>query len=501
MKKLQSLSPLFVLLFISCSKEVDLSPEPNFLVAEIAGKEHGVRFIDNNPGHSELNSSSSSVIINRYAPSRVMGAKELYEKIDVRENCQGRCENHYELVPDWYEYFDFNNDEKPDLIGWYRNVGTNSVIKEDRFKFIVVDDIFGVARKIIQDTHREYYSHLEINDFNGDGIMEFIAFSNEDHNDWENPEVPVGAPKPIDLIMVDEKGIISSTPIGPRTSTHDLTTADIDNDGDIDIVNMEWFMMTEFNGPPRTRPIFYINDGDGNFSITKDLLILPEMFFEDSRSFIRATIDAYDLNNDGFMDLIMADQETVTDKYELEECWRFGDINGHCGYYDIPIGYGVQVVWGNEDGIFKYEESTFLDLDFNMTDRKMPLSFNFMDVNSDGNVDIISTGIEGIYTHGFIDVHLNNGDQTFTRAGNDLIDMNTWVAYDHGNYQNHIPLFYKVQIVDVDGDGLLDIRPTYSYEGVFYDNYLEEGLDFMGNNLYWKNIGGQFEFQDDIFTD
>lgn len=493
-------NPLFYLL-VSIFLQSCSAPEMNegdAIISEdkvISNTRDKYFFKDYDPNFSPINFTSSSITINQYAPNEVMSSFALFERVDVRQNCQGRCETHYELVDKFYKYFDFNEDGKPDLIGWYRNVGTVSSQNQPEFTFIVIDDVLNGGKKIVQNTHREYYSHLEMNDFDGDGKMEFIAFSNEDHDDWDNPSVAWGTPKPIDLLKVDGNGIISTTPIGPITSTHDLTTADIDNDGDVDIINMEWFMMTEFDGPPKTRPIFYINDGNGNFTTTKDLFKLPDNWDVAASSFIRATVDAFDLNNDGYIDLVMTNGERKDDKNKVESCNIYG--GGSCGTFDVPINYGAQVVWGSPDGIFDYTKATLLETVYNLTDAKMALGYNFLDVNEDGLVDIISSGIEGSYSHGFIDIHINNGDKTFTASGNDLVEHNTWVRYNEGKYEYHLPYSYNVQIVDVDNDGLYDIRPSFIHAGFFYDNYKEEGLDFAGKNTYWKNVGGYFKFIDD----
>lgn len=484
-------------LILSCSKSELI--EPDTLLNDVGNIENNTDsnyyFKEYNPNFSSINFTSSSIVINQFAPNEVMGSIELFERVDVRENCNGRCETHYELVGEFYKYFDFNDDGNPDLIGWYRNVGSVSSQNGNEFYFIVIDDVLNGGEKIIQETHREFYSHLEMNDFDGDGRMDFIAFGNEDHDDWENPGQAWGTPKPIDLLKVDSNGIITTTPIGPVTSTHDLTTADIDNDGDVDIINMEWFMMTEFDGPPKTRPIFYLNDGNGNFTTTKDLFILPDNWYDGDNSFIRATVDAFDLNNDGYMDLILAQRELEGEENKIENCHIYG--GGDCGTFDVPINYGAQVVWGSAEGVFDYTKATRLETVHNMTNSKMALGYNFMDVNEDGLVDIIGTGIEGQYTHGFIDIHINNGDKTFTESTSELVEHHTWLRYDQGNYQYHLPKFYNIQIVDVDNDGLYDIRPSFTYEGVYYDNYKDGGLDFAGKNLYWKNIGGRFKFIDD----
>ena len=127
--------------------------------------------------------------------------------------------------------------------------------------------------------------------------------------------------------------------IGPITSNHDISSGDIDNDGDVDIVSSEWWF-TEGN-PNKNKLVFYINDGNGNFSIDRDKLVFDDNFEKSNSQFIKTSIDLYDINNDNILDIVVGDILKIGEPID-DICI---DENGEsCGNFSKPMERGVHII-------------------------------------------------------------------------------------------------------------------------------------------------------------
>lgn len=423
------------------------------------------------PNYNEINLMSGTVLNNKYSPNSTLSAEFLAKNVELYDGCDCvgcGCETRYIVIENSYRIFDYNNDNKPDFFGFLVNVGNNSTFSEGKYVFI--KDIFNNPQKTYINAGRHFDGRSILGDYDNDGYFEILIYSSEDHDNNEGS--PVNEKIPLSIIDFDLNGEISIIPIGPATSNHDLTVLDIDNDGDLDIVNFEWYL-TQESYYSKEIPLFYINEGNYNFTFRTDLFKISEEFNNNENlDFIRTATDSFDLNNDGFLDLIIGN------------------------YYPEKINYndGVQVVWGNESGVFDYMSATQINIELeDGASSKEMLGFNFIDYNNDGWYDIFISGDSNAYNMGFIDMYKNNGDKTFTRVTKDVFDSYYWTSRRSGG---QIPIIYEFQVYDVDNDGLFDLRPANVIRGDFVSSTDRKA---MGPNLYWKNNGGKFIIQEDFY--
>ena len=77
--------------------------------------------------------------------------------------------------------------------------------------------------------------------------------------------------------------------------THSASEGDIDNDGDLDL----YIGNFGFRQPPQ----FWMNDGNGNFTVGEGRV--PPFFWPDGGRKAHTWSKLLDVNNDGFLDLIL----------------------------------------------------------------------------------------------------------------------------------------------------------------------------------------------------
>ena len=147
---------------------------------------------------------------------------------------------------------------------------------------------------------------------------------------------------------------------------------------------------------------------------------------------------------------------------------------------------------------------------FSNGSEKGPLGFNFIDVNNDGNYEVISTGFHdnigdyGPYSGGFIDIYSNDGNRRFSRMTGNIMDNYEWF-YKNKRFveTGDIPLFYDIGVVDVDNDGDFDLIPHTINTGDVRLLNSNEGVDTfgyqtnIGKNFFWRNDGGFFTLIND----
>ena len=72
------------------------------------------------------------------------------------------------------------------------------------------------------------------------------------------------------------------------------------------LVNLEWWM----NDPGNTSqvPLFYINDGLGNFTVTNERFENKSFYLDTGFDYAFTAANSFDLDNDGYMDLLIGGQ-------------------------------------------------------------------------------------------------------------------------------------------------------------------------------------------------
>ncbi len=177
----------------------------------------------------------------------------------------------------------------------------------------------------------------------------------------------------------------------------DLMLADVDNDGDNDLISIGGAL-----GGEGTQTDVYINDGNGNFS---ELTAGP---FINVRN---GVIELGDVNNDNFLDIYI--QGSTGGGTKVANLY----INDGAGNFTLPDG---QPFGERSEG-----DATFGDVD------------------NDGDLDLLTTGVMNFFTSDpFTTLFLNDGSGNFTEA--------TGTPFE-------VVSLSSVEFIDVENDGDLDV--------------------------------------------
>lgn len=234
------------------------------------------------------------------------------------------------------------------------------------------------------------------------------------------------------------------------TSIGDAEFGDIDGDGDLDLVMIDWGTGDAFSnagGPVR----IYLNTGDGHFEATTN----PSQNIKFSWDLTLADID-----NDWDLDILVASkgdahsflftndghgnftlQPDALPKFSNNYAMEVMDVDGD-GYLDIAtINDGVNsrshLFINNHDGTFADESATRLTGTANPGADDNAVVF--LDVDNDGDADMLYASLSGPER-----LVLNDGSGHFTRAAGSATPNDT-------------PGSLGIAVADLNGDGRLDV--------------------------------------------
>ncbi|MCB1343005.1 MAG: VCBS repeat-containing protein [Pseudooceanicola sp.] len=261
-------------------------------------------------------------------------------------------------------------------------------------------------------------------DYNGDGVLDFyVSYTGPDTNP---------APGERDVLMLSDGGggwTAAKMPNPANGFSHSATSGDIDGDGDLDI-----YVQTNGNGD-NANPYLLINDGDGGFTLNRTRLAESLATQNDWSSTRRQHwTEMADLNGDGLVDLVTGKQEQ-------------------------PGTPRSSMVYLNQGGSFDDAHAFVLPDHPKLKDAEEVISIRAADLDGDGKDELIVLGQgrrEGPgagYTEEY-------AIQVFdVAADGSLTDESArWFGPGAGYFAGgNLPYF--LEIMDVNGDGRLDILP------------------------------------------
>ncbi len=256
-----------------------------------------------------------------------------------------------------------------------------------------------------------------LSDFNNDGKNEITLFS----GGYDSPPFPGDS---LAIFYVPEKKYTYlSDDIG---YFHGGATGDVNNDGYEDII--------AYSGGSAVipvHPVHYQNDGSGSFSLNNNIFLN----FTDSDNYY--TVELFDIDNDGLLDLFLG-------------------------------GQGTLLVIKNKNGTFNRLEGINIQTNSNLE----VMDIDFFDFDSDNTKEVLvmnnSSGYNG-YSINLYDFNFNNNNEITSDyfEQTTYFGSNSWIKWIH--------------IFDNDSDGDLDIVA----DGLFGD--------LNGSEIYWKNEAGKFK--------
>lgn len=337
---------------------------------------------------------------------------------------------------------------------------------------------------LFKDTPDTWFSPFVAKvDLDGNSIEDYVIVQSY-HLDYNKGTI---------VVVQDGRKIYETT--SPQIFTRKVTAGDLDNDGDLDIV----LFGTGYDGAPWPGESVYALYFDKTEFITEKLI-------ESNGYFHGGALG--DINNDGKLDILGIDhvhnnsfilynkgnrqfEHTVLlDRESLKKthtCELF-DINKD-GYLDLFLGghewdNRTRYILGSKEG-FLAENTTLLP---QLDEYGVITDFDFIDINNDGNLEIIISRTGGS----------SNGENFYQNTRFQIVESNSLevknIIVPPAGFETWA---FNTVIADVNGDSNFDIIPYYPY--LNNSNWLggsDPILQYSG--IYFEYLDG-FTFSEKYF--
>lgn len=275
---------------------------------------------------------------------------------------------------------------------------------------------------IPQDTRFLIARTFAVQDFNGDGVDDFVvAQFGRDYEPW--------SPRAIELFLSSTQGYTYQALEGGLGQNHGAAAGDIDNDGDVDLIVSRIVPDTI---------LFYENDGKGNFSLRQ-----VDGVNSRSEEYSAETVALWDVDSDGNLDFLVARKST-------------------------PFDGGVALVfWGADGFSFNRKPSVIYvnDLEdsgdqiirngYFMRTAPGVLDFEFSDFDKDGTTDVAIVTQSNFYRQWQISIARFND----RKSSASILDR----SEQHSNFS-----IFWITACDLQNDGDVDL--VYEHFGQDYRN-------------------------------
>ncbi len=322
---------------------------------------------------------------------------------------------------------DYNNDGFADL--YVTNYGANVLYRNDG------DGTFTDVTQHASVGNHQFSSGCAFVDYDADGDLDLYVVNYVQFDTNANPEctrqgvrtycTPEALSGTVDTLyrnngdgtftdVTEKAGIAASLGKGLG-----VVCGDIDNDGDVDI----------FVANDTTPNFLYRNNGDGTF--TEDALFAGVALSEEGRAYSGMGANLGDFDNDGYLDIVITNfQDQVNNLYRNAQNGFFNDVSFATGIGEKSLPYlawGVDFVDFNNDGwldVFVangHLDDNIADIDpvgtypqpnqlfwntrgvtFEVAEVAVPPKVSrgaaFGDIDNDGDVDIVVANLKGTPT-------------------------------------------------------------------------------------------------------